>query len=56
MRRSTAAGINNSLLPRDCSCDEFAGGAILEEASFSWHLWISGSAIQEEPSFPGICG
>ena len=37
MRGSTAAGINNSLLPRDCSCGEFAGGAIQEEASF-WCL------------------
>lgn len=37
VRGSTAAGINNSLLPRDCNCEEFAGGAILEEASF-WCL------------------
>ena len=37
MRGSTAAGINNSLLPRDCSCGEFADGAIQEEASF-WCL------------------
>lgn len=34
MRRSTAAGINNSLLPRDCSCGEFAGGAVWEETFF----------------------
>ena len=28
MRESTATGINNPLLPRDCSCGEFAGGAV----------------------------
>lgn len=28
VRGSTAAGINNSLLPRDCSCGEFACSAV----------------------------
>lgn len=37
VRGSTASGINNSLLPRDCSCGEFAGGAVWEETSF-WCL------------------
>lgn len=31
MRGSTAAGINVSLLPRDCSCEEFACSAVWEE-------------------------
>ena len=31
MRGSTTAGINNSLLPRDCSCGEFACSAVWEE-------------------------
>lgn len=38
VRGSTAAGINNSLLPRDCSCGEFACSAVWEEASFLWCL------------------
>ena len=44
MRGSTAAGINNSLLPRDCSCGEFAGG----------HLLVVPSG--ERPLVSGICG
>ena len=28
LRGSTATGINNSLLPRDCSCGEFACSAV----------------------------
>ncbi len=34
MRGSTATGINNSLLPRDCSCGEFACSAVWEETFF----------------------
>ena len=34
MRGSTAAGINNSLLPRDCGCGEFADGAVLGRGLF----------------------
>lgn len=80
VRASTAAGINISLLPRDCSCggfacsavwgrdlflvfvgfpvalsgerllfpgicEEFAGGAIQEEASFPWHFWHSAHSV-----------
>ena len=37
VRGSTAAGINISLLPRDCSCGEFACSAVWEESSF-WCL------------------
>lgn len=37
VRGSTAAGINISLLPRDCSCGEFACSAVWEEISF-WCL------------------
>lgn len=77
MRGSTAAGINISLLPLDCSCGEFACSAVwgrdLFPLAFVGNLpvelywkrplfgvcWISGSAIQEEASFPwhlwGIC-
>ena len=60
MRGSTAAGINNSLLPRDCSCVEFAGGHLLVVPSGERPLfgvcWISGSAVWEEASFPGVFG
>ena len=34
MRGSTAAGINISLLPRDCGCGEFADGAVLGRGLF----------------------
>ena len=34
MRACTAAGINNSLLPRDCSCGEFACSAVWGRALF----------------------
>lgn len=37
MRACTAAGINISLLPRDCSCGEFAGSDVWGKASF-WRL------------------
>lgn len=43
MRASTAAGINNSLLPRDRICEEFAGG----------HLLVVPSG--ERPLVSGIC-
>lgn len=43
VRGSTAAGINISLLPRDCSCGEFAGG----------HLLVVPSG--ERPLVSGIC-
>lgn len=57
MRGSTASGINNSLLPRDCRCGgfawwEFAGGAVWEKASFLWHsCGFADGAIQEDVSF-----
>lgn len=43
MRASTAAGINNSLLPRKRSCEgfpdgAFAGGAVRGRDLFSWRL------------------
>ncbi len=38
VRGSTAAGINNSLLPRDCSCGEFACSAVWGRGFFSLHL------------------
>ena len=31
-------------------CGEFADGAILEEASFPWHLWHSAHSVPETPS------
>lgn len=37
VRGSTAAGINISLLPRDCRCGKFACSAVWEETSF-WCL------------------
>ncbi len=63
MRGSTAAGINNSLLPRDCNCGEFAGGHLLVVPSGERPLfgvcWISGSAVWGKASFSwhlcGIC-
>ena len=55
MRGSTAAGINNPVATGDCSCGGFAGGHLLVVPSgkrpLSGVCWISGSAIQEEPSF-----
>ena len=52
MHGSTASGINNSLLPRDCSCGEFACSAVWEEASFPWHSCGFPVALSgEEASF-----
>lgn len=52
VRASTAAGINISMLPRDCSCGEFAGGAVWGKASCLWHLCeFACSAVWEEASF-----
>ena len=56
MRGSTAAGINNSLLPRDCGCGEFADGAVLGRGLFflvfvGFPVVLSGERLL----FPGIC-
>lgn len=52
VRGSTAAGINISLLPLDCSCGEFACSAVWGKASCLWHLCeFACSAVWEEASF-----
>lgn len=55
VRGSTAAGINISLLPRDCSCGEFACSAVWEEA---FPLVFVGDLPMvlywKSPLFPGI--
>lgn len=52
MRGSTAAGINISLLPLDCSCGEFACSAVWGRDLFPGICGeFAGGAIQEEP-FP----
>ena len=56
MRGSTAAGINISLLPRDCSCGEFACSAVWEEASFLVFVGFPVALSGEETFFSGICG
>ena len=55
MRGSTAAGINISLLPRDCSCGEFACSAVWEEASFLVFVGFPVALSGEETFFSGIC-
>lgn len=55
MRASTAAGINNSLLPRDCSCEGFPGGHLLVVPSGKRPLFLvfvgCGSAVWERGLF-----
>ena len=60
VRGSTAAGINISLLPRDCSCGEFACSAVWGRDLFSWHLcgicrWYYTGRGFFSPAFVGIC-
>lgn len=53
MRGSTAAGINISLLPRDCSCGGFAYSAVWGRDLFPGICGeFADGAIQEEASFP----
>ena len=59
VRGSTAAGINNSLLPRDCSCGEFAGwicrwcrpGKAFSLAFLAFAVSVSAVVLYEETSF-----
>ena len=56
MRGSTAAGINISLLPRDCSCGEFACSAVWGKASCLWHLCeFACSAVWGRGLVFGVC-
>ena len=57
MRRSTAAGINNSLLPRDCSCGEFACSAVWGRDLFlAFVLDLPMVLYWKRLLSPGICG
>lgn len=51
VRASTAAGINISLLPRDCSCGGFACSAVWGRDLFPGIRWISCGAVREKASF-----
>lgn len=52
VRGSTAARINIPQLPRDCSCGEFADGAVQGRDLFSGICGeFADGAILEEPSF-----
>ena len=56
MRGSTAARINNSLLPRKRSCWTFACGAVPGRGLFFLTFFGCGGAVWEKASFSGICG
>ena len=57
MRGSTAAGINISLLPRDCSCGEFACSAVWGRDLFPAFVGnLPVELYRKRLLFPGICG
>lgn len=56
MRGSTAAGINNSLLPRDCSCGGFACSAVWGRGLFLVFVGFPVVLSGEEASFPWLFG
>lgn len=57
VRGSTAAGINVSLLPRDCSCEGFACSAVWGRDLFPAFVGnLPVELYRKRPLSPGICG